>query len=402
MNELISFEEARRIVLAAAPTSPTERVPLAEALGRTLAEPVVSRDSIPPFDNAQMDGFAVRAADLRSAPTTLEVAGEVAAGQMPTVPVRPGTCVRIMTGAPVPAGADAVAPVEWTEAEGERVRFERAPAPGQYVRRAGEDLRPGAEAVAAGEVVTPPVVGIAATLGVPELTVRRVPRVAVVATGDELIEAGEPLGPGQIRNANGPALAAQAVAAGGHPLGPFVARDSEAGTQRVLVSALDADVIVVSGGVSMGERDVVRRVLDTLGWEPAFWKVRQRPGKPLAFGVMGGRPVVGLPGNPVSSAVCFEQYVRPLLAQMLGRRAVLRPRRSAVLAEAVRKAPGLHHFVRVTFEHGADGRLRVRPTGAQGSHLYTSVLRADGLMHLPEPLEDPPAGTPVAVERLAW
>jgi molybdopterin molybdotransferase len=404
MQTFIAVEEARQIVLDAAAQhrSTTERMPLVEALGRTLAEPVTSRDTIPPFDNSAMDGFAVRTADFADGTATLDVIGEVAAGQVPSVPVRPGTCVRIMTGAPIPDGADAIAPVEWTEEVGGRVRIRRAPEPGQYVRRAGRDVRPGDELVPAGAVVTPPVVGIAATLGYAALDVRVPPRVAVVATGDELVLPGATPGPGQIRDANGPALAAQVVSAGGVVLGPLHARDDRADAHAVLERALDADVVVVSGGVSMGAHDVVRGVLEGLGVAWEFWKVRQRPGKPLAFGTRGGSLVFGLPGNPVSSAVCFEQYVRPALAARLGRRVVERARVPAVLAEAIRKEAGLHHFVRAVFARDDAGRLTARPTGAQGSNLYSSVVRADGLIHLPEALTDPPPGAPVEVERLPW
>jgi molybdopterin molybdotransferase len=404
MRTFIAVEEARHVVLDAAAQhrAVVERVALADALGRTLAEPVVSRDTIPPFDNSAMDGFAVRTADFADGTATLELIGEVAAGQVPTTAVRPGTCVRIMTGAPIPDGADAIAPVEWTGEEGGRVRIGRAPEPGQYVRPAGQDVRPGDELVEAGAVVTPAVVGIAATLGYAELDVRVPPRVAVVATGDELVRPGTTPGPGQIRDANGPALAAQVVSAGGAVLGPLHARDDRADARAVLERALDADVVVVSGGVSMGARDVVREVLEALGVAWDFWKVRQRPGKPLAFGTRGDTLVFGLPGNPVSSAVCFEQYVRPALAVRLGRRTVERERVRAVLAEGIRKEAGLHHFVRGVFAYDEAGRLTARPTGAQGSNLYSSVVRADGSIHLPEAMEHPAVGTAVEVEWLPW
>lgn len=403
MQQFVSVDEARRLVLDAVPGPMlAEHVPLAGALGRTLAGAIVSRDHVPPFDNAAMDGFAVRTADFAGGTATLKVLGEVAAGGVPAESVRPGTCLRIMTGAPFPAGADAVAPVEWTEGDGGRVQINRVPTPGQHVRRAGEDVQPGDEMVEAGIVVTPPVVGMAATLGVPTLAVRALPRVAVVATGDELVDVGAMPGPGQIRDSNGPALAAQVISAGGTVLGPFHARDNAAHARTTLEPTLDADVLLVSGGVSMGDYDIVKEVLDGLGVTWHVWKVRQRPGKPLAFGTRNGTLVFGLPGNPVSSAVCFEQYVRPALAALLGRRTVLRPRVPAVLAEAVSKAAGLHHFVRGLFETDDAGVLRVRPTGAQGSGLYSSMLHADGLIHLPEPMDHPAAGTRVEVEWLRW
>ncbi len=404
MREFISVEEARALVLDEVTAQPVERVPLAQAYGRTLAEPVVSRENIPPFDNAAMDGFAVRSADLTTLPASLRVVEDVRAGGMPSHSVAPGTCARIMTGAPVPEGADTVVPVEWTEAgeDAGTVRILRVPPAGGHVRRAGEDVRAGETVLGAGAVVTPPVVGLLATLGYAEVAVRVPPRVAVVATGDELVPPEATPGPGQIRNANGPALAAQARAAGAEVLPPLHARDTLEDIRGAVERALEADVLVFSGGVSVGDYDFVKQVLDEMGLTLRFWKVRQRPGKPLAFGLLGGKPVFGLPGNPVSSAVCFEQYVRPALAKMLGRVEVLRPRLRAVLAAPAKKVAGLHYFARGVAATDADGCLTVRLSGPQGSHVYTSVVRANCLVHLPEALQDPEAGTLVDVEWLNW
>ena len=402
MKTFIPFYEARQIVLEHAGEADVETVPLEEALGRTLAQSVAACDLVPPFDNAQMDGFAVQAADLATPPACLRVTSDAPAGVFPEQDVRPGTCARIMTGAPIPPGADAVVPVEWTEMDGPDVRFNRTIDAGTYVRRAGEDVRPGDPVFAAGEVVTPPVIGMLAALGFSDVRVRVPPRVAVIATGDELVEAAETPGPGQIRNANGPALAAQVRTAGARPLPPDVARDTEKDTRRALENALQADVIVLSGGISMGERDVVQRVLQAMGAELLFWKVRQRPGKPLAFGLLGGRPVFALPGNPVSSAMGFEQYVRPALAQRLGRTSVLPLLYPATLAESVSKKPGLHHFVRGQATYAANGALCVRPTGPQASNLYLSVVHADCVIHLPEAVSDPQQSTPVEIAWLAW
>lgn len=402
MQTLLSVDEARQIVLDHLPEASTTRCAFDAAIGRTLAQPVVSREAIPPFRNAAMDGFAVRTSDLTDLPVRLPVAFEIPAGVAPTQPVASGTCARIMTGAPFPEGADAVAPVEWTEADGDTIVFLRAPEAGQYVRPAGKDVRAGQKVFAAGTVVTPPVVGMLATVGYAEVEVRVPPRVAVVATGDELVAPSEPLGPGQIRNSSGPAVVAQVCDAGGYPLGSWVARDTEAHTRAVLEEALDADVLVLCGGVSMGAYDVVKTVLDDLGTELFFWKVRQKPGKPLAFGLLEGRPVFALPGNPVSSAVCVEQYVRPALAKMLGRQAVLRPRHAAVLAEAFPKRAGRHHFARAVASVSREGCLEVRSTGPQDSNLYSSVVRANCIAHLPEAMEDPPAGTRVEIEWLRW
>ena len=403
VQTFISVEEARRIELAAVGEQPVERVPLDAALGHTMTRAIESRDTIPPFDNSAMDGYAVRAADVQDVPVTLPVAGEVLAGTVPEHPLSPGTCVQIMTGAPAPEGADAVVPVEWTEpAEDGAVRIERAPDAGQYVRPAGQDVQSGERMFDTGQVVTPPVIGMLATLGHAEVAVRVSPRVAVVSTGDELVEIDQALGPGQIRNSNGYALAAQVRTAGAEPMPPLLARDDETDIRRVIEEALSADMLLFSGGVSVGEYDLVKQVLDAMGMEMHFWKVRQRPGKPLAFGTLQGTPVFGLPGNPVSSAMCFDQHVRPALATMLGRQPVLRARHPAVLDAPSPKVEELHHFARGTATFGDDGRLHVRDTGPQASNLYSSVVRANCIIHLPEGLAEAPAGTEVEIEWLDW
>lgn len=403
MQELVSFEEAQSIVLARCPLQPEEFVSLNAALGRTLSRPVVSTEDVPPFPNSAMDGYAVRTGDLTTVPVELRITGEIRAGQRPATSVSPGTCIRIMTGAPFPEGADAVVPVEETApGEAGKVRILRRVAPGTHVRAAGGDVRRGDTVLPEGIRITPPVVGMLATLGVDVVPVRCSPLVAVVATGDELVEVGEQPGPGQIRNANGPALAAQATAAGARVLGPLHARDDAFSTRAVVEQSLEADVLVFSGGVSVGDYDLVRQVLEAQGTHFFFWRVRQRPGKPFAFGELDGRLVFGLPGNPVSSAVCFEQYVRPALARMLGRREVVRPRHAAVLAAPIAKKAGLHHFVRGVASTAADGRMQVQATGPQGSNLYSSMLAANCLIHLPEDMEDAPAGAPVEIEWLSW
>lgn len=403
MEEFISVEEAWNAIASVLERQPAERVPLMETLGRTLAEAAVSRDAIPPFDNSAMDGYAVRSEDLREVPRRLRVCERIPAGSYPQQVVQPGTCAQIMTGAPFPEGADAVVPVEWTEGETEGgVLIRRAPQPGQHVRAAGRDVLAGSRVFEAGQVVTPPVLGMLAALGYAEAAVRSRPRVAVIATGDELVDPAEVPGPGQIRNANGPALTAQVQHAGGDPLPSLHARDDPADLKRVVEQALAAEVLVFSGGVSVGAYDHVKDVLDRMGLELLFWQVRQRPGKPLAFGTLQGKPIFGLPGNPVSSAMCFEQYVRPALACMLGRTDVRRPRYPAVLDEAVSKKAGLHHFVRGRAFFTSAGTLRVRPTGAQDSNLYSSVVRANCIVHLPEGMEDPPEGTAVMLEWLDW
>ena len=411
MDTLVSAEHARAAVLASARLVGSESAPLAAAVGRTLAAPVVSDGPLPPFDTSSMDGYAVRLADL-PAPGALPLAGTVHAGDGTPAALPPGAAVAVMTGAPLPAGAEAVVPVEWTERQGDHVRFDRPPTAGLSVRRAGEALAAGAVVLEAGAVVTVGAIGLLASVGADPVTVRRRPVVAVVSTGDELVDAGRRPGPGQIRDANGPALAAQVGAAGGAAL-RLHAADDDASLAAALDAARDADVVVVAGGVSMGERDRVRPALDARGVEWAFWQVRQRPGKPLAFGVWDGRPVVGLPGNPVSAVVGFEVYVRPLLAACLGRAAEPEPE-TGTLAEPVPKPPGLTTFARVTATRTAtrsatpsgtapaSGALVLSPAGAQGSHVARSLLASDGLATLPADWTEAPAGARVEFRPWSW
>lgn len=403
-SSMISVEEARRAVLETARLCPSECIPFRSALGRTLSTPLESREHIPPFPNSAMDGFAVRVSDMTTLPVTLKILEDLPAGAVPTYTLTTGTCARIMTGAMLPEGADAVVPVEWTRSEGRYVHVERAPEPGQFVRPRGKDLRPGQRVIEDGTVITPPVIGMLATLGTVEVNVRTPPRVAVISTGDELVPPHQTPGSGEIRDANGPGLGAQVQHAGGVALPLLTASDSAPSLHACLDRALraEAEVLVFSGGVSMGTKDLVEDVLRAHGFERRFWRVRQRPGKPLLFGLLQEKPVFGLPGNPVSSAVCFEQYVRPLLAAMLGRRELVRPLFPALLETPVEKAAGLYHFIRASAHFGEDGRLRVLPTGAQDSNLYSSMLHAHGFIHLPEHVEHPVAGTAVAFEWLHW
>ena len=401
MRTFVSFEEARQTVLDAARPPQSEHVALGDSPGRTLAADIVSTEDIPPFDNSAMDGFAVRAADCRTAPVRLRLAGEVPAGFPMEGTVEPGACARIMTGAPIPGGTDAVVPVEQTETEGEFVRIDQAPSDGTNVRPRGGDVRSGERVLVSGSVVTPPSVGMLATLGVVSVPVAVRPAVAVISTGDEIVRPSETPGPGQIRNSNGPALAAQVVSAGGRVALVAHAPDDRSEIRRVVESATGADVILFSGGVSMGAYDYVRTELEDMGARWQFWKVRQRPGKPLIFGTMGNALLLGLPGNPVSSAVCFEAYARPLLARLLGREVILRPLVPARLSRGLGKSSGLYYFARGVAEETADGRL-VADTGPQGSNVYSSIVRANCLIHLPEEMVDPPAGTGVQIEPLAW
>lgn len=397
-------EEAREIICSNTDALSPTSVRLSEALGRTLQEAITANDDVPPFDNSAMDGFAVCKADLQTAPVTLEVAGEIAAGSMPGGEVKPGCCMRIMTGAPLPANAAAVVPVEWTRMQGRsQVVINRLPRFSQYVRRAGRDMRQGEIVMNAGTLVTPPAVGLMATAGYASVSVSARPRVAIIVTGDELFRASGPLPRGKIRDSNGPALAAQVRYAQGVVSARLHAQDEKAHVSVVLNQAFEvSNVILLSGGVSVGNYDYVNEVLDSAGVTRHFWRVRQRPGGPLSFGTRGKKVLFGLPGNPVSSFVCFEQYVRPALQCMMGIPNAGPLLHKAELDITVSKAAGLHHFVRGVAHRTADGRLRVCTTGPQASNLYSSAAAANCLIHLPQDMENPTAGQAVDIEWLPW
>ena len=401
MHTFISVEEARQIIFSEIGTMPVVGCTIEEAWGHTLAEPIVSRDAIPPFPNSGMDGYAVIADDFNALPARLQVVDEIPAGSVSSTMIHAGTCAKIMTGAPVPAGATAVVPVEWVhETSDSHVVFNRAPQPGANIRKAGQDVAVGESVIAAGKTVTPFVSGMLATIGQAHVRVHRRPRVAVIATGDELIAADEPLTPGKIRNSSGIALRGQVRLAGAQPVQPLLARDNVQSIRETVEAALEADVLVFAGGVSVGDYDLVKNVLDDMGMKLLFWKVRQRPGKPLAFGILEGKPVFGLPGNPVSSAICFDQYVRPALYRMTGRKELFRPKQPAVLKRKTAKVKGLHFFARGIAMHDASGMIHVEDTGPQGSNLYSSMVKANSIIHLNEDLEEAPAGLAVQIEWL--
>lgn len=403
MKTFIAVEEARATVLRHVHALPADEVVTTRSVRRTLRQQIHSEDNIPPFTNSAMDGYAVRASDVQHVPVSLAIIEDIPAGAVPKKRLRPGACARIMTGAPIPEGADTVVPVEWTSGASQgHVLVSRAPRVGAHIRPAAEDVAVGDLVFERGQVITPPMVGMMASLGVATVRVSRRPTVAVVATGDELVPVTKPLLPGKIRDSNGPALAAQVESAGGSVLGPLHAGDDLESLRDAVRAALAADVVLFSGGVSVGSYDYVKQVLDERGIEFLFWKVRQRPGKPLVFGQMAGRAVFGLPGNPVSSAICFEQYVRPALAKMLGRTTIMPALVSAVLEKPTPKKPGLHYFTRGIASYNQAGYLQVRDTGQQASNLYSSMVRANCLIHLDETVEHPAAGTPVMIEWLAW
>lgn len=394
------------MVLAAFQPLEAERVPLLETLGRVLAEDVYADMDIPPLANTAMDGYAVRAADTVGAspdhPVRLRVIYDLAAGYTTDVAVTPGTAIRIMTGAPIPPGADAVVQFEDTAQEGEWVQVLKAVTVGKNVRQAGEDVQKGALILPRGSEIRPQEVGMLAALGHKEVWVHRRPRVAVLATGDEVIEIDAPWQPGKIRNANSYSNAAQVLRYGGIPLLLGIARDDVAELTAKIRAGLEqrADLFLTSGGVSVGDFDVVKKVLAAEG-EMAFWRVRMKPGKPLAFGRLRDVPLLGLPGNPVSAMVAFELFARPAILKMLGKTRLKKPTVEATLLDEVRRKDNRRHYLRVMLEKQGDGYV-ARLTGDQGSGILLSMVRAQGLAVIPEDVDHLPAGSRVSVLMLDW
>jgi molybdopterin molybdotransferase len=386
---LVPLEEARAHVLAHFQDAlPAERVAIADAVGRVAAETVVAPDPVPAFANSAMDGYAVRAEDTADAPVALREVARTLAGQAAAEAVGPGEAVRIMTGAPLPEGADAVVPVELVRTgDDEAVHIDAAVPVGQHVRPVGDDIRPGDEIVGAGTLVTPAHLALLATVGAADVAVHRRPRVGVLSTGDELVAGPGPLRAGQIRDSNRGALLALVAAAGAEPVDLGLAPDdAELITKAVLDGVTTCDAVLSSGGVSMGDVDLVKEVLDLLG-EMRWMQVAIKPAKPFAFGVVDGIPVFGLPGNPVSSVVSFELFARPAIRRLLGYRDghLDRPCPTAVAVDGLPRHPdGKMHFVRVIAAIGDDGRLAVRSAGGQGSHQLSALAVANGLAVVPD------------------
>lgn len=392
MLRVIPERDARQYVLERCPVLPAVEVPLTDATWLVLAAPVVAGEDVPPFANSAVDGYAVRAADVADAPVELEVIDEVAAGAASALTVGAGQAIRIMTGAPMPAGADAAVMVEDTERldGGARVRIGRAVDAGASVRGVGDDVRAGTQLFDTGDLVTPPMAGVLASVGALRIGVVRRARVAVLSTGDELVDDGTPLQPGQIRESNKTMLLGMVREAGCDAVDHGIVRDDEAVLEATLRAAADScDAIVTSGGVSMGDYDVVKAVLSRVA-DMRWMQIAIKPAKPFAFGLLttsDGRqvPVFGLPGNPVSSLVSFELFARPALQQMLGRRTLDRPTLLAVAAGPLARRPdGKTHYVRVRGGFADDGRLHVRSVGGQGSHQLSATAAANGVAIVPD------------------
>jgi molybdopterin molybdotransferase len=415
-RKLIEIEDARQAVLERATPLPAEDVPVAEALGRVLAEDVSSADAVPGFDNSAMDGFAVRAADTGEAskeePARLALVDESRAGSPAERALEPGQAIAISTGAMVPEGADAVVRVEDTQPQDGAVEVLAGVEPGRDIRRAGEDIEPGERVLSAGTTVGAAELGVLASIGLATVTCARRPTVHVLTTGDELQPPGEPLRPGAIRNSNAHSVPPLAEFAGGEVVAVEMVPDDPSATREALERALASDIAVICGGVSVGEHDHVRPVLEELGAEEVFWGVALRPGKPTWFGTgpeqtrpertrsgASGRPLIfGLPGNPVSAMVTFQLFARPAIRALLGASDPVEAA-TAILDEDYPKQPGRAHLVRCRLELRDDG-WHARPTGAQGSHVLTSMLGADALALIPTAAETVRAGERVAIEML--
>lgn len=377
-----TFEEARRTILSSVSPLGVERVAILESSGRVIAEDVVAPWEMPFWDNSAMDGYAVRSADCGAVPATLRVTGYIPAGGDVTGAVEEGCAIRIMTGAPIPPGCDAVVPVEETDGGTDTVTVTAPVSPRQHIRFQGEDIAAGVTVIPAGTLIRPPEISLLASFGKAIVPVHRRARVAILSTGDELIELGEPPVPGRIINSNALSLAAAVAECGGEPVILGIARDDRESHREKMREGLTADAFITSAGVSAGDRDLVRDVLAELGVRQLFWKVGIKPGGPTAFALFGEKPVFSLPGNPVSTMITFEEFVRPALMRMMGHRRVIKPYLKAVLTEEVRKKPGKVNFLRVrlTLENG---RYLATSSGDQNTGILKTMLMADAIAVLP-------------------
>jgi molybdopterin molybdotransferase len=409
MTGLTQLQDAQQVVLDAAPVLGLEKVSILDALGRVLSENILAERDNPPWDNSAMDGFAVRWEDIKQEqaiqkPVTLSVIEDVPAGTMPSKVVGPGQAIRIMTGAPIPRGADTVLKVEDTEPTSDSVRVFKAESKGANIRPQGEDVKKGDYIIAKGTRIRPSEAGMLAILAKPFVFVYQRPRVAILSTGDELADLDERFSEEKIINSNSYGIAAAVQEAGGIPLLLGIARDTPMALKEKIAQGLTADILVLSGGVSMGDYDFTKAVFRELGAEMNFWKLAIRPGQPLAFGKIQGKLAFGLPGNPVSSMVTFEQLVRPALLKMSGCRTYGRPVVQAVFQETFSKRGDRRHFLRGVLTR-EEGVFKVRTTGDQGSGILTSMVKANCLIDVPVEVERLNPGDQVVVQLLsgeAW
>jgi len=384
---LISVEKALRTILSQIKVLGTERLDILSSLGRVLAEDIHAPFNVPPFDNSAMDGYAVKFADIDAAsadaPARLKVIGDLPAGCRASQPLKNGEALRIMTGAPVPEGADTVIMQEDTQTHGTAVEILKKSPMGSNIRRAGEDIKKGEIIFQTGTKLRPAQIGVLASIKRAFITVYQRPRVAILSTGDELVDIDEEITEGKIVSSNSYSLSALVTESGGIPIALGIARDTKEELTERLFQSLNADIILSSGGVSVGDYDFVKDVLADLGIDMKFWKVSMRPGQPLAFGTIAGKPTFGLPGNPVSVMVSFEQFVRPAMRKMSGHKHLLRTTVEAVAEEKVKTHKGKRHFIRCKVKC-KNGQYYASTTGEQGSGILMSMAAANGLMIVPE------------------
>lgn len=400
---MITVDEALDKILSYIHPLGYEKISLLDALGRVIAEDIYASRNIPPLDNSAMDGYALRSEDIRKAsqehPVRLEVIEDLPAGFVSVKTIERGKATRIMTGAPIPKGGDTVIPVEETKKEDGSVLIFKALPLGENIRKSGEDVKKGDRVISKGDKIRPAEVGMLASMGRSFISVYQRPLVAILCTGDELVDVDEEVDEIKIVSTNSYTLAAQVKECGAIPVQLGIARDRKEEIEGKLRQGIRADVIISSAGVSVGDYDFVKDVMKNLGMEMVFWKVAMRPGQPLAFGTIGGKPVFGLPGNPVSSMVSFDQFVRPSLLKMMGYRQLFRPVIDAILKEEIKKKLGSRFFIRgsVSLEKG---QYFVTTTGEQGSGILRSMVRANGLIVIPEDQEIARAGEKVKVQLL--
>lgn len=396
---MIRVTEALDIILSRVPVLGSERVMINQALGRVLVEDIVSDVTIPPLDNSAMDGYAVRSGDLAELPVRLRVIGDLPAGSRSAVAVGSGEALRIMTGAPVPDGADVVIKQEVTRRDGDHVEIlEREPAAAN-IRFAGEDIKAGDKVMRSGIRLRPAHIGVLASIKRAAISVYQRPRVAILSTGDELVDVDGNLGDGRIVSSNSYSLAALVQENGGTPIMLGIAHDTPGDLRACFEQGMHADIIISSGGVSVGDYDFVKDVLRDMGAEMSFWKVAMRPGRPLAFGMIGRTPAFGLPGNPVSAMISFEQFVAPAMRKMSGMQSIFCRTLTAVADESIETRTGLTHFLRCRVRRESD-TYHACTTGAQGSGILMSMAEANALMIIPESVGNVHSGDRVEVQIL--
>ena len=395
---------SREIILKEIRPLGAEKVDIINSLGMVLAEDIHAQRDIPPWDNSAMDGYAVRAEDVSEAsqnsPAIVTVLEDLPAGYVAKKEIKKGETIRIMTGAPIPKGADTVVIVEDTEKTDGKVKVYKPYKKGKNIRRAGEDVKEGTLVLPKGSIITPASVGMMAAIGRSFVHVYQKARVAILATGDEVVDMDEKAKEGKIINSNSYALASQVKECGAIPILLGIAKDTPEHLKEKLKEGMNADLIVSSGGVSVGDYDFVKEVLTELGSEMKFWKVAMKPGKPLAFGTIGGKPAFGLPGNPVSSMIAFEQFVRPVLLKMMGHKKIYRPTIEATLKEDLKKDPGRKYFISAIVEGDGKGNYYVAKAGEQGSGILSSMVKANGLIIFDENQKEAKAGDKIKVQLL--